>query len=200
MGRGLFFMPLVLGLVVGLLPATAAPLHEAAKSGEVEEAERLIQAGADLEALDEDGETPLTAAALEGQTAAVKLLVARGADIKGQNKGGFTALQAAAYTGHIRIVEFVIDRGVEIDDQDNKAKITPLHAAAEQDYLDIVKLLIERGARIDLKELNGWTPVTRATFKAHEKVVKLLRQHGATCQPPDLVGERNFRFCMNPGG
>ncbi len=31
MGRGLFFMPLVVGLVVGLLPASAAPLHEAAK-------------------------------------------------------------------------------------------------------------------------------------------------------------------------
>ncbi len=50
MGRGLFFMPLVVGLVVGLLPASAAPLHEAAKTGEVEKAERLIQAGADLEA------------------------------------------------------------------------------------------------------------------------------------------------------
>ncbi len=39
---------------------------------------RLIQAGADLEALDENGETPLTAAALAGQTAAVKLFVASG--------------------------------------------------------------------------------------------------------------------------
>ena len=79
MGRGLFFMPLVLGLVVGLLPASAAPLHEAAKSGDFEEAERPTQAGADLEALDEDGEKPLTAAAMAGQTADVKLLVARGA-------------------------------------------------------------------------------------------------------------------------
>ncbi len=200
MGRGLFFMPLILGLVVGLLPASAAPLHEAAKSGDAEETERLIQAGADLEALDADGETPLTAAALEGQTAAVKLLVARGADIKRRNKGGFTALHAAAYKGHIQIVEFAIDRGAGIDDQDNKAGITPLHAAAELDHLDIVTLLIERGARIDLKELPGWTPVTRATFKAYKEVVKLLRQHGATCEPPNLVGERNFRFCMNPGG
>ena len=119
MGRGLFFMPLVAGLVVGglgggLLPASAAPQHEAAKTGEVEEAERLIQAGADLEALDENGETPLTAAALAGQTAAVKLLVARGADMKRRNKGGFTALHAAAYEGHIQIVEFALDRGAGI--------------------------------------------------------------------------------------
>ncbi len=200
MGRGLFCMPLFLGLVVGLLPASAAPLHEAAKADEVQEVERLIQAGADVEALDEDGETPLTAAALAGKTAAVKLLVARGADIKRRNKGGFTALHAAAYTGHIQIVEFALDRGAGIDDQDNKAELTPLHAAAERDYLDIVELLIERGARVDLKELNGWTPVSRAMFKAHKEVVKHLRQHGATCQPPNLVGERNFRFCMNPDG
>ncbi len=130
----------------------------------------------------------------------MKLLVARGADIKRRNKGGFTALHAAAYKGHIQIVEFALDLGAGIDDQDNKAGITPLHAAAERDYLDIVKLLIERGARIDLKELNGWTPVFRATQKAHKDVVKLLRQHGATCEPPNVGGERNFRFCMNPGG
>jgi ankyrin repeat protein len=209
MGRGLFIAPLVLGLLVDLLPVSAAPLHEAAKAGEVEEAERLIQAGANLEALDEDGETPLTAAALAGQSAVVKLLFARGADIKGRNKGGFTLLHAAAYSGHAEIVEFALDRGAGIDDQENKAEITPLHnkaeitplhAAAERNYLDVVRLLIERGARLHLKELNGWTPVTRATFKAHNEVVKLLREHGATCDPPNLVGENNFRFCMNAGG
>ncbi len=198
MGRGLFFMPLVLGLVVGLLPATAAPLHEAAKTGEVEEAERLIQAGADLEALDEDGETPLTAAALEGQTAAVKLLVARGADIKSQNKGVFTALHAAAHKGHIQIVEFALDQGAGIDDQDNKAGITPLHAAAERDYLDIIKLLIERGARIDLKELHGWTPIDRATLKSHGQTVRLLRHYGAVCPSSGKIGGKFHRFCMNP--
>ena len=200
MGRGLFFIPLVLGLVVGLLPASAAPLHEAAKTGELEEAKRLIQGGADLEALDVDGETPLTAAALAGQTAAVKLLVARGADIKGQNRGGFTALHAAAHKGYIQIVEFALDRGAGIDDQDNKAGVTPLHAAAERDYLDIVKLLIERGARIDLKEMHGYTPIDRATLKAHGQMVKLLRHYGAVCPSSEQLGEKFHRFCVNPDG
>ena len=181
-------------------PGRAGTLHEAAKTGRIDAVKGLLDQGADLAALDDDGETPLTAAALAGQTATVKLLVARGADIKGRNKGGFTALHAAAYTGHVGIVEFAIDRGVEIDDQDNKAKITALHAAVERDHLDVVKLLIDRGARIDLKELNGWSPVTRGTFKRRKEAVKLLRLHGAECDPPTRIGVASHRFCMNPGG
>ena len=87
-----------------------------------------------------------------------------------------------------------------IDDQDNKAKVTPLHAAAEQDHLDIAKLLIDRGARMDLRELNGWTPLVRASFKTYKEVVKLLRRYGARCDPPDLMGDSFHRFCMNPDG
>ncbi len=200
MGRHLFIMSLVLGLIVGLMPASAAPLHQAAKTGELEEAERLILGGADLEELDVDGETPLTAAALAGQTAAMKLLVARGADIKRQNRGGFTALHAAAYKGYIQIVDFALDQGAGIDDQDNKAGITALHAAAERDYLDIIKLLIERGARIDLEELHGWTPIDRATLKSHGQTVRLLMDYGAVCPSSRKIGEMFHNYCMNPGG
>ncbi len=151
MGRGLFFMPLVLGLVVGLLPASAAPLHEAAKSGDVEETERLIQAGADLEALDLDGETPLTAAALAGQTVAVKLLVARGADIKRQNRGGFTALHAAAYTGHIQIVDFALDRGAVIDQELGDLAMIPFGRCVQRRDLRLVALVVDVDAAIDKK-------------------------------------------------
>lgn len=200
MARGLFLLFLVLGLVVGPPPALAAPLHEAAKSGAVEEVARLVQAGADLEALDEDGETPLTAAALAGRTAVVRFLVDRGANIKGRNEGGFTALHAAAYNGHIRIVELALERGADIDDQENKAKVAPLHAAAERNHLDVAGLLVERGARIDLEELNGWTPLARATFKRYAQMVTFLRRHGAQCPSESAVGAGHNGFCRDPGG
>lgn len=200
MGRDLFFMSIVLGLIVGMLPASATPLHEAAKTGETEKVDRLIQAGADLEVLDENGETPLTAAALGGQTATVKLLVARGADINRRNRGGFTALHAAAYKGYIQIVEFALDTGAGIDDQDNKAGVTPLHVAAERDHLEIAKLLIARGARLNLKEHHGYTPIDRATLKTHGQMVMLLRRNGAVCPSAAQLGTRFHRFCINPDG
>jgi ankyrin repeat protein len=57
-----------------------SPLHEAARKGDVEEAKKLLEAGADLTARDEHlGSTPLAWAARFGQLEMVKFLLQRGA-------------------------------------------------------------------------------------------------------------------------
>ena len=58
----------------------APPVHEAARKGDVPEAEKLLQAGADLTARDEHlRSTPLAWAAKFGQLEMVKFLLRRGA-------------------------------------------------------------------------------------------------------------------------
>jgi ankyrin repeat protein len=57
-----------------------SPLHQAARNGDVPEAKKLLDAGADLTARDEDlGSTPLAWAAKFGQLEMVKFLLERGA-------------------------------------------------------------------------------------------------------------------------
>ena len=57
-----------------------SPLHEAARTGDVEEARRLLEAGADLTARDEHlGSTPLAWAAKFGQLEMVEFLLGQGA-------------------------------------------------------------------------------------------------------------------------
>ena len=178
----------------------AEPLHDAAKAGSLEAVKQLLDQGADLQSFDELGETPLTAAALAGQLASVKLLLARGADINGRNAGGFTLLHAAAYHGHTEIVAIALDLGAPIDDQKNKARITPLHGAVERNHFDTATFLVERGARIDLKELNGWTPTARATFKRFGPMVQYLRDKGGECPAQSVVGAGHNGFCLKPDG
>ena len=177
--------------------AAAAPLHEAARQGQTDVAESLIEDGADVEALDESGATPLVAAALAGQTNLVTVLLEHGADPSGRDAGGFTALHAAAHMGHLDIVELLVDRGVDIDDQKNKAKLSPLHAAAEQNYLEIARFLLDHGAKVGLVESSGWTPIMRATFRSYPDMVRLLREYGATCSDKATVEFLNY--CMNAG-
>jgi len=55
----------------------------------------LIEEGANIDALDEDGRTPLMMAVESGQGDAVKLLIAEGADVKLTNKDGKTAFEIA---------------------------------------------------------------------------------------------------------
>ncbi len=89
---------LAIALWIGLItmPAWAGPLHEAVRDGDSAAAERVIAAGADVEAQDESALTPLVAAALAEHKETVALLIAKGADPRGRDSNGFTALHAAA--------------------------------------------------------------------------------------------------------
>jgi len=57
--------------------------------------QELIEAGADVNASDEDGETALMAAAEKGHLSKVKLLIEKGANVGAKDKTGKTALQYA---------------------------------------------------------------------------------------------------------
>ena len=61
----------------------------------------LVEAGGDVEAKDEDGETPLHWAAAEGHVYVIRALVAAGADVEAKNKDGKTPRDLAKKK-HIR--------------------------------------------------------------------------------------------------
>ncbi len=184
---------LVIALCVGLATASAwsAPLHEAVHDGDAAAAERLIAAGADVEALDDEALSPLVTAALAGHKKIVALLIAKGADPRGRDGNGYTALHAAAHAGHLDVVKLLVEHGVDINDRKNKSKLTPLHAAAERDFRKIAKLLLDHGATMDTKTIMS------AVLKPHPGMVKLLRDHGANCSK--IRSARYRKYCMNVG-
>ena len=53
-------------------PALASELHDAARGGDLEQVQQLLDSGASLEDRDSTQETPLLSAALAGQTAVVE--------------------------------------------------------------------------------------------------------------------------------
>jgi ankyrin repeat protein len=76
------------------------PLHCAAWKGHVEIVEILLDAGAEIDALNQDahyGGTPLHAAAHGNQKAVVEVLLKRGADFKVVSCNGRTPLQETDY-------------------------------------------------------------------------------------------------------
>lgn len=71
------------------------PLHKIAFWGDVESARVLLDHGAHIDALGEDGDTPLHRAVAAGQDEMVQLLLARGADPTLRNRYGVPALAGA---------------------------------------------------------------------------------------------------------
>ena len=70
-------------------------LFEAVSNNNIEEVARLIEAGANVNATDDYGETALMWAAWYNAADAAKMLIEAGADINARDKGGKTALMIA---------------------------------------------------------------------------------------------------------
>jgi ankyrin repeat protein len=81
-------------------------LHMAARRGNAEVAEALLDCGADIESRDSVGDTPLRRSVNCGKTSVAALLLARGADFHSQGSKGLTPLLAARNEAMRRILRY----------------------------------------------------------------------------------------------
>ena len=82
-----------------LLKKLKIPVVKTARKGDVEAIKVLLDKGANLEAVNENGQTPLHCAAREGHKKAIKVLLDKGANLEAVNEYGQTPLHRAARCG-----------------------------------------------------------------------------------------------------
>lgn len=80
-------------------------LFQAVRDDDIIRVDQLLQSGADIEAIEDEGSTPLHLAAIMGQTRMARHLIARGANLNATNTRGGTTLTIAraAYTLATRV-------------------------------------------------------------------------------------------------
>lgn len=125
-------------LALGLLAlgasfsAVSAPIHDAARAGNLQEVSKLIGANGNLVKLkNELGSTPLHIAANSPSPEVVKLLLAKGADVNAKDNNGSTPLHIAAFSGHKENVELLLAKGADVHAKDAKGKTA-------RDYAEMV--------------------------------------------------------------
>ena len=105
----------------------------------------LLDAGAEVNARDEYGQTGLMNAARDGRTAVARLLVGRGADLDVAAKYGLTALMLAVLRSHIEIVRILVDAGADLDARGTGAPgfhgKTALDLARELESIALIEIL-----------------------------------------------------------
>jgi len=195
---GIWFLPLVfISLISASFTSQAAAIHDAAKSGDLDQIQRLVVEGVDVNEKAVRDETPLIIAALAGNGEIVNYLLQRGADINARNASGLTALHAAAYAGHTEIVSLLIARGAAIDDASNRFGTTPLLLATEENHIETVGSLLKHGANRNAVEMNGISATSKAGWREQWEVLKLLLANGATCQPVEIAGDWLYGECTS---
>ena len=115
-------------------------LHEAVKNGDIDEVEKLLEGGADVNGRGVDGWTPLHEAAWYGKIETANLLIDNGADVNAKTSKGVTPANRASFWGHTEVVKILLDRGADVNSKE-KDGTTALDIAKEEGHEDIVELL-----------------------------------------------------------
>jgi ankyrin repeat protein len=143
----------------------------------------LVEAGADIDTLDLDGNSALHFAARNGNVEMLRLLKAAGSWLHTSGKGGHTALHFAVFMGRAPAVREVLSwRAIDVNAKGNQ-RMTALHIAAASGFLEVAELLIDAGA--DVNAVMEVAPGVEATVLqvAAKEVVPLLLEAGANAGP-----------------
>jgi ankyrin repeat protein len=122
-----------------------AEWERAVHDGSLDELQRLLSSGADINARDRHGQTALMLAAIEGHGDVVAWLVERGAALDHTAKYGLSALMLAVIGGHVGVVRRLISAGADVNlrgaGAPGFAGKTALDLAIARDDREIVEIL-----------------------------------------------------------
>ncbi|MBN2354400.1 MAG: ankyrin repeat domain-containing protein [Spirochaetales bacterium] len=159
------------------------PFFFAGQSGDVEIADMLLAAGADIDAVDEVGYTALSNAIITGHVNMSKYLIAKGASLsRGQythSVDDYPPLLVACRMNDVELLQMIVDRGVDVDqpvrrDRDGGREDTALIQAARRGEEKAVDFLVLHNADPSLHGYEKKTAAERAAEGKYSRIVSLL--------------------------
>ena len=160
------------------------PLHVATHARQHAAIRALAQAGADLNALENDRYDAVTIAAVADDEDTLRLLLSLGASARQvTSRYDGTALIAAAHLGHAGAVRQLIAAGAPLDHVNNLHWTAVIEAIVLGDggprHQATLQALLDAGADLTLTDRQGRTPLALARARGYQAMVQQLEQAGA---------------------
>lgn len=160
-------------------------LHHAVNNGHYKITEKLILAGADVDAMNDSMATPLHAAAAVGDTDLIKLLLQNHARLECVDCNQQTPLHRASYHNQAEAISVLLDAGANIEKRD-KDSFTPLLMAASCGQATAVQMLLERGADLEAVDKEDKTSVFWCAEQGNLEALEVLLKHEICAELVDV--------------
>lgn len=163
-------------------------LHIAAARGAAPIIELLLEAKADVQALDSNGNTPLDSAVLHGQTRAVETLLRYHANAKYVHPiDGRGALHEACMRGFPDLVQPLLDAGADLAARDRFGQ-TPLDIALDYKNASTVATLLRLGQKLKDSQGIAEEAMESATLRGQTEIARILLENGLDVNKPSAGG------------
>jgi ankyrin repeat protein len=172
------YAPHSLSGAIYAMPTTA--LHAAALELNEAVTRRLIELGADVNAVDRDSASPLHYAARNPTStpAVVRLLLGHGSETETEDNWQARPLHLAAEWGNIEALKLLLVYGADVAVR-RSSDFLPLHDAAERGLSEAVVLLGEGGSDVNARTVTGWRPLDIAENNGFDQIAEYLKAKGA---------------------
>lgn len=166
---------------------SVTPLHLAAKLGNQEIIQSLLDAGADVNATDKEGKSVLVYSVLAKKVETAKFLISNGADASIRDDENRTALD---YANALGLPYFIADVSIDNAGETDAYGNTYLHQSCFNGQSEVVKVVLGKG-EVDINAVNndGETPLFVAVSRDNIYVSELLLNAGAL---PDKSTNEGF--------
>lgn len=155
------------------------PFYWACYSGNIYAVQRLVKAGADINAKRNDGNiTALWVASCMGHLDIVKYLLEQNAGVDIQDGSFGTPLYVASENGCVSVVRQLLAAAADVN-LFGGLHCKPLNAAAYSGHTEVVELLLAQDVEVDPEEDYRYgSALGAASRKGHAEIVRLLLKKG----------------------
>ncbi|KAJ8944327.1 hypothetical protein NQ318_016134 [Aromia moschata] len=169
------------------------PLHAAATCGHLKLVRILISRGANLLAVNADGNMPYDICEDETALDYIESEMAK----RGVTQQLIDETRAATERQMLTDMKKMAASGGNLECYDSQGA-TPLHIAAANGYISVVEFLLDHGVRTDVKDKDDWQPSHAAACWGHLEVLELLAQAGANLNAKNKHDETPSDICEDP--
>eukprot|EP00079_Xenopus_tropicalis_P039393 XP_017953164.1 PREDICTED: protein phosphatase 1 regulatory inhibitor subunit 16B isoform X2 [Xenopus tropicalis] len=166
------------------------PLHAAATCGHTNLVRILIQHGADLLAVNADGNMAYDLCEDEATLDVIESCLT----YRGITQEMINEARQAPERHMLNDIRALVAIGHDLNRTDNQGA-TLLHIAASRGFAEVAEMLLENGGRVEVKDPDVWEPLHAAAFWGQIYVAEVLVSHGASLSAKTALDETPLDLC-----